>query len=577
MTTLRLPNLLLVLLLGTAALPAGADGVAGPYLAGRVASIDFDYRAAADYFTRSLVADPTNYGVMESAMLSDVGIGDFEQARKLANGLDAAGQKSGLADLVELVSLAKEGKFDVALGDLDKGRSAGPLVDGLFRAWSKVGAGQMSEAIKSFDEVAQQKGLGPFALYHKAIALALVGDFEGADAILSGKAAGQIRATRRSIIAHAEVLSQLERDKDAVAMLDKTVGQRPDDPMIADLRARLVAGETVPFTLVRTPTDGLAEVFLAVASVLAESTAGDAQQGASPVDVLMFARASAYLRPDLTEASLMVAGTLVQQKQYDLAIAAYDQIDPKGPDYIAAQLGRGDALALSDRQDASIAVLQDLSKVAPKRADIWASLGDVARRNERFEEASVAYSQAIDLVGAPAKAQWVLYYARGICFERLKQWDKAEPDFRKALALSPDEPPVLNYLGYSYLEKGTNLTEAVAMIETAAKARPDDGAIADSLGWALYRTGKFPEAEAQMEKAVGLMPIDAVVNDHLGDVYWMVGRKLEADFQWKRALSFKPDSDTDAARIRRKLEVGLDAVLKEESAPQAAAGTNDKG
>lgn len=577
MTSLRLPRLLLALMLGTVALPAGADGVAGPYLAGRVASIDSDYRAAADYFTRALIADPTNYGVMESAMLSNVGIGDFEQARKLANGLDAAGQKSGLADLVELVALAKAGKFDAALGDLDKGRTAGPLVDGLFRAWSKVGTGQMSEATKGFDEVAQQKGLGPFALYHKAIALALVGDFEGADAIFSAKAAGQIRSTRRSIIAHAEVLSQLEREKDAIELLDKTVGQRPDDPMIADLRARLVAGETVPFTLVRSPTDGLAEVFLAVASVMAENMAGDAQQGASPVDVLVYARTAAYLRPDLTEASLIVAGTLVQQKQYDLAIAAYDQIDPKGPDYIAAQLGRGDALAMADRQDASIAVLQDLTKVAPKRADIWAALGDVARRNERFEEASAAYSQAIDLVGAPTKQQWVLFYARGICFERLKQWDKAEPDFRKALALSPDEAAVLNYLGYSYLEIGTNLSEAVTMIETAAKARPDDGAIADSLGWALYRTGKYPEAEAQMEKAVGLMPIDAVVNDHLGDVYWMVGRKLEAAFQWKRALSFKPTVDTDAARIRRKLEVGLDAVLKEEGAPQAAAGTNDKG
>jgi len=576
-TLSRTTGLLLALLLGTVALPAGADGVAGPYLAGQVASIDSDYRAAADYYTRALVADPTNYSVMESAMLADVAIGDFDMARKLANGLDAAGRKSGLADLIELVSLARDGAYDKVLADLDKGRSAGPLADGLFRAWSKVGTGQMADATKSFDTVAAQKGLQAFALYHKSLALASVGDFEGADAILSGAAADQIRTTRRSIIAHAEVLSQLERDKDAVALLDKSFGEKTDDRLIVDLRARLVAGETVPFTLVRSPTDGLAEVMLAVASVLAGNTNADPQQGASAVDVLMFARAASYLRPDLTEARMIAAGTLVQQKQYDLAIDAYDQIDPKGPDFIAAQLGRGDALAMAGRQDAAIAVLQDLTKFAPKRPDIWAALGDVARRNEQFELGASAYSQAIDLLGAPTNAQWFLFYARGICLERLKQWDKAEPDFQKALALSPDEPAVLNYLGYSYLEKGTKLTEAVAMIEKAAKARPDDGAIADSLGWALYRTGKYAEAEVQMERAVGLMPIDAVVNDHLGDVYWMVGRKTEAAFQWKRALSFKPSADTDADRIRRKLEVGLDAVLKEEGATQTAVGTNGKG
>lgn len=576
MTSLRLTTALLTLALAPAG-PVLADGVAGPYLAGRVASINSDYNAAADYFSRSLLADPSNTSIMESAMLAEVGSGAFDKARVLAQGLDQVGVKSGLADLVTLVGLAKDGKFGDALAQLDKGRSAGPLVDGLFRAWAQIGAGQMSEATKAFDAVAQQKGLGPFALYHKALALALVGDFEGADAILSGKAAGPLRATRRSLIAQAEILSQLERDKDALDLLDKTIGPAPNDLVITDLRKRLAAGETVPFSLIRSPADGLAEVFLAVGSVLGESSGNDGQDRSSRVDVLMFARSAVYLRPDLSEAMLMLAANLEAQGQHELAISAYNQIDPAGPDHIAAELGRADALVAEGQLDAATAVLQDLAKAEPTRADVWAALGDIERRNQRFAEGVQAYSKALDLIGAPTKNQWVLLYARGICLERLKQWDKAEPDFRKALSLSPDQPAVLNYLGYSFLEKQTNLDEAVAMIEKAAKAQPDDGAIADSLGWALYRTGKFPEAETQMEKAIALMPNDPVVNDHLGDVYWMVGRKLEAEFQWKRALSFKPDSEEDAKRIRRKIEVGLDAVLKEEGAPAAATATNDNG
>lgn len=578
MTRLRLTTALLTLALALSAMrPALADGVSGPYLAGRVASINSDYRAAADYFTRALVADPSNTALMESALLAEVGVGEMDKARAIAAALDQTGQKNGLADLVTLLGLAKDGKFPEAIAALDKGRSAGLLVDGLFRAWAEVGAGQMSEATKAFDSVAKEKGLGPFALYHKALALASVGDFEGADAILSDQGIGAQVSSRRSLVAHAEVLSQLERDKDALALLDKVAGPAPDDKVLADLRKRLAAGETVPFSLIRSPADGLAEVFLAVGSVLAQNPGGDGQDRGSPVDVLMFARAAVYLRPDLSEAQLMLAGNLESQGQHDLAIAVYNQIDAAGPDHIAAELGRADAMIAAGQPDAATAVLQDLAKAEPKRADVWASLGDVERRNQRFAEAQQAYSQSLALIGEPSANQWVLFYARGICFERLKQWDKAEPDFRKALALSPDQPAVLNYLGYSFLEHKTNLDEAVAMIQKAAKAQPDDGAIADSLGWALYRTGKFADAEKQMEKAIALMPDDPVVNDHLGDVYWMVGRKLEAQFQWKRALSFKPDSEEDAKRIRRKLEVGLDAVLKDEGAPASAAAPNDNG
>lgn len=566
----RLPSLLLALA-GVLGGPVWADGVAGPYLAGRVASIQSDYAAAADYFTRSLAADPGNQEIRANAILAEMGLGEFEKAEVIARAFDGAGGKNGLADLAILAVLAKKGDFAGALTEMDAGRSAGELVDGFLRAWAQLGDGQMSEAAAEFDALTKKREVASLALFHKALALASVGDFEGADAILSGKASGPINATRRSVIAHAQILSQLERNKDAVELITKTMGAAPADPYILGLLADLGAGKVLPFDLIGSPADGIAEVFLAVGSALSEDMA--AGDNSASLDVLMFARTAQYLRPDLSDAALLVAGTLARQGQQDLAISAYGLIAPESPDYLEAELGRADALIATDRTDAAIEVLQQLAKTKPDRVQVWAALGDTLRRNERFEEAVTAYDKALALVKQPQPQHWALFYARAICFERLKDWAKAEPDFRKALDLSPDQPQVLNYLGYSYLEMKVNLDEALSMITRAAKAQPDNGAISDSLGWAYYRLGRYPEAEAEMERAVQLEPVDPVVTDHLGDVYWAVGRKREAEFQWKRALSFKP-TEEDAIRIRRKLEVGLDAVLKEEGAEPLSVTTN---
>jgi Flp pilus assembly protein TadD len=199
------------------------------------------------------------------------------------------------------------------------------------------------------------------------------------------------------------------------------------------------------------------------------------------------------------------------------------------------------------------------------------SLGDVLRGVQKYSGARDAYDKAISMIDEPARNHWFLFYATGICNERLDNWPRAELNFRRALELAPNQPLVLNYLGYSLVEKRQNLTEAQTMIETALAAQPNNGAIADSLGWVLYRLGKFDESVAPMEKAVQLEANDPVVNDHLGDVYWMVGRKREAEFQWRRAISFHPD-EADLARIRRKVEFGLDVILAEEAKMEAQIG-----
>ncbi|MCX8952153.1 tetratricopeptide repeat protein, partial [Ruegeria sp. NA] len=236
----------------------------------------------------------------------------------------------------------------------------------------------------------------------------------------------------------------------------------------------------------------------------------------------------------------------------------------------AAELGRAEILDKSGKTDAAIEVLQNLALQNPDLPSVHVSLADLQRRQENYAAAVASYDTAIALTDSQAGGNWFLHYARGISHERLKQWDQAETDFRRALELNPDQPQVLNYLGYSLVERKEKLDEALDMIQRAVEARPDSGYIVDSLGWVLFRLGRYEEAVEHMERAVELMPVDPVVNDHLGDVYWAVGRAREAEFQWKRALSFVDPEDTDGEadpdRIRRKIEVGLSAVLAEEGA-----------
>jgi len=283
---------------------------------------------------------------------------------------------------------------------------------------------------------------------------------------------------------------------------------------------------------------------------------------------------SQYLRPDQADTLLLCAAILEAQSQHDLAVQSFDQIPQSDPAFVNAELGRADTLIAADRFDDAIDVLKKLAEMEPTRSDVWTALGDALRRQERYGEATAAYDQAIANFSDSQNVLWPVYYTRGITNEREKNWPEAEADFRKALELSPDQPQVLNYLGYSYLEMNINLDEALSMIERAVAARPDSGAIVDSLGWGLYRLGRYEEAVIQMEQAVELLPIDPVINDHLGDVYWAVGRKREAEFQWRRALSFEPETEEEANRIRRKLEVGLDVVLSEEGAEPLALTKN---
>jgi len=541
--------------------PALADGNAGAYLAARQASFASDFEAAADYYTRALLRDPANLSLLENALTSHVALGQADRAVPIARRILQTGAASQIANLVMISDAAARGEWDQILTDLDAGQSVGPLYDGLARAWSYVGLGQMGEALAAFDAVADTQGVQAFGLYHKALALAAVGDFEGADRILSGDdGVAPIRLTRRGVMTYASILAQLDRTDDAIALIDETFSAL--DAELEAYRDALAEGEVVPFDAVTTATDGMAEIAYSIAGALS----GEASDGYT----LIYARVAQILRPDHFDAVMLVAATLESLGRHGLATNAYAAVPPDHPAFYVAELGRAEALKQSGDTDASVEVLQELVQTHGDIPVVHVTLGDTLRRLERFAEATEAYDAAVALIDAPQESHWPVFFARGITHEREDRWTEAEADFRRALELRPDQPQVLNYLGYSLVEKQMSLEEALDMIERAAAAEPESGYIVDSLGWVLYRLGRYDDALVHMERAVELMPIDPVINDHLGDVFWAVGRHREAEFQWHRALSFiDPDQSTDADpdRIRRKLEVGLDAVLAEEGAP----------
>ncbi|WP_299642785.1 tetratricopeptide repeat protein [uncultured Ruegeria sp.] len=556
--------------MSSVAVPAYSESSAGSYLAGRQAIYESDYSAAERYYAQALRFDPQNALLLESVVVARIALGEVARALPVAQQIEKANLPSQAARMVISVNLIAEGKFDELLARDPETQGVGPLVDGLMIAWAYLGQGEMTKAMDQFDSVATQDGLREFALYHKAMALASIGDFEGAEAILADNDGTVARFSRRAALARTEILSQLDRNEDAIQFLDE-VFVAGSDPTIETYLSQLEAGETLPFTHVRSAQDGMAEIFFTVGAALNSEASADY--------VLLYTRLASFLRPDHVDAILLSADLLENLQQYDLAVEAYRLVPADSNDHHAAELGRAEVLDRSGKTDAAVEVLQNLASLNPDLPGVHVALADLQRRQENYAAAVASYDTAIALTDSAAGGNWFLHYARGISHERLKHWDQAEADFRRALELNPDQPQVLNYLGYSLVERKEKLDEALDMIERAVAARPDSGYIVDSLGWVLFRLGRYDEAVEHMERAVELMPVDPVVNDHLGDVYWAVGRAREAEFQWSRALSFidpeDADGEADPDRIRRKIEVGLDAVLAEEgSEPLKVANGN---
>lgn len=553
---MRLKHPLFALAMMAMAVPiaANAEGLAGSYLAGRAAAITGDHAQAAAYFDRALQLDPGNAFLVSNSVFAHASLGQWSEAADVAVGLPEGAEGQELVALVDFVRHVSEGELQAAIDMIDAGNGPGPLADDLTRAWLTFGQGDMSGAVEMFEALASERGLEELAALHLALARAAVGDFEAAHDILSGGTGVQITNTERVVRARAVIMLQLDMRAEALDLLDGYTQAVPDPGLLA-LQARVGSGEDIAYDFVNSAQDGVAEVFFTVAQLLS----GD-RNTTLP---LLMAQAARGIDDDHSDAVVLAGELMRATDQFQLAADTYASVPEGDPNYIEAQMGRAEALEDLGAQEEAVGILSALAETRPDLASVQAAYGDILRRSEQFEDAITAYTAVLDLVDSDLPRYWFIHYARAISFHELDNWDPAEADFRRALELNPEQPNVLNYLGYSLVEQRRSFDEALGMIQRAVAARPDSGYIIDSLGWIYYRLGRYEEAVAPMERAVELEPNDPIVNDHLGDVYWTVGRYREAEFQWHRALSFDPE-DADADRIRRKLEVGLDVVLEEE-------------
>lgn len=551
----------------------GESSFSGAYLAALHAAKTGDVDAAARYFQEALDRDPGNLDLLEQALVYQAAAGRMEEAMALAERLSVFQADNRVAALLLAAKDLKTGDYDALIERVDVSKGGvHPLIGAMFKGWAVFGKGDEAGAEAAFDALGDQPVFRIFSLYHTALARHADNDPERAIAAYE-ELAGALNSapTGRVARAYAAALIDAGRPEDARKVYEAAEALAVGDGALESEIAALDAGAAAAAP-VESPADGAAEALFGLAAAIGSD--GDARLS------LLYSRLAIWLRPDLYEATLLLAELLDAGGQHAAAVRAYEAIPPDSPLIRAAEIGRAESLHRMARNDEAVEALKALTRRAPEATDAHIALGDLLRRTERFSEAAKAYDSAVRLIEADGRSNWALLYQRGIAYERSHEWEKAEADFFAALELQPDQPLVLNYLGYSWLEKGVNLDRAMEMIRKAVDQRPDDGYIVDSLGWGYYLLGDFPNAASELERAVELQPVDPVINDHYGDALWRVGRRMEAEFQWKRALSFDPD-DKVRDRIRRKLDRGLDSVLAEEQATKPAAagapggGAND--
>jgi tetratricopeptide (TPR) repeat protein len=355
------------------------------------------------------------------------------------------------------------------------------------------------------------------------------------------------RVSPRVIEAYGNYLERAGNTTDAHALYEKYLTEPGVAPIVQSGLTRLAQNKK-PAPFIRSAEDGVAEGLFGIAASLSDQSSAEVS--------ILYLRMALYLRPDLALANLLLADRFETLGKFEEAVSIYRDIDKSSPYFpMAATQAAVDETRL-DHKAAAIADLKSLAEAYPNSSENWIALGDAYRDQDNDDQAIAAYDRATKTIGTPQKRDWPLFYARAMAEDRAKHWDKAEVDVNEALKLSPDQPELLNYLGYSWVDRNEKIPEALAMLEKARKLRPYDGYIVDSVGWAYYRLGRYDDAARTLEAAVLLVPGDSTINEHLGDALWKAGRRMDARFQWNHALAFAT-ADTDKAAIEQKIKNGL--------------------
>jgi tetratricopeptide (TPR) repeat protein len=535
----------------------------GSYLAARHASVERDAASAAAFYRSALRSDPKNNELLDRAFISSLADGDIDEAVKLADRILTLDKANRVARLVVGVRDLKMKKYATAQLNINQS-IRGPITDlvaTLLSGWASYGAGDGKAAVAGIDKLTGPEWYPIFKDLHAGMILELSGKEKDAGARYE-------RAYKLddSMLRITEAYGRwMSRNKDAAAAtgiyeaFDKKL---PRHPLVQEGLRETRAGKKMP-PLVDSAQAGAAEALYGIGATLTRRGGEDL--------ALVYLQLALYLQPNHPLALLSLADLYESVKKPQMAIKVYERMPASSPLKRNAQIQLATDLDSADRSDEAIKILKEVTTEDPKDIEAIMALGNVERGRKKFSDCATTYSKALEVMPAATdKNTWVTYYYRGICEERSKQWSKAEADMRKALDLQPEQPHVLNYLGYSWIDQGINLDEGMKMIKRAVDQRPDDGYIVDSLGWAYYRIGNYEDAVKNLERAIDLKPEDPTINDHLGDAYWRIGRTLEAKFQWAHARDLKPEAE-ELPKIEAKIENGLP-----EDANSSAASADKK-
>jgi len=535
--------------LDTTLMPVASSS--GAYLAAQAAIMERDMGAASDYLLVALASDSDNKDLLRRTHFALVSSGRIPEALPIARKLMIGEGIDQFSPLTLAADALDRDAFDDAEDALIRLPINGynTILVPLLEAWVAAARGDFDGALAAIGPTDAGDGFDALRAYHVGLIEDLAGRADAAEVAFERSMAGQVGGAYRVVLAYGAFLERQGKIDAARAVYSNFLTANPDSLWLDAALARLDAGGAPP-ERINEARGGASEALFAVAS--------SAQQNDGPEIGLAYGQLAAYLVPENDVVALLIGDIFEAQGKNDDAVDAYRRINASSPLHWSARLRIALNLDDAGHVDQAIAILRQMVEEKTERADSLVMLGDILRFHERWAEAVDAYDLAFERMAGAAENNWSLRYVRGIALERSGDWDRAEADFVAALEIQPEHPFVLNYLGYTWVDRGENLDEALGMIERAVNQRPTDGFIIDSLGWAYYRLGRYEEAVAQLERAVEYEPGDAVINDHLGDALWQVGRHAEARFQWRRSASLSGDDAALTATIQSKLQSGLE-------------------
>ncbi len=527
---------------------SGDQSFSGSYLAGRSATKLRDNALASGYFTEALKADADNPQLVEKVFLLELSAGNMTSAEEYATRVLGFNSQQRMARIVLGLRDFRSRHYEDARRNFQAAAytPVGELTSALLTAWAHAGEGELNLALKALDRLDSNESFANFKSFHSGLIADYLGNAIRAEASYK-KAYDEAGTSLRVVQAYSNFLERNGRPAEARKIYQTFIDGGDDNPLIA-ASLESAARNLKPPAFIATPGAGAAEAMFSLATSMTDEQSIDV--------ALLYIQLALSFNADRPVMLTLLADIYSDMRRYGEAVIAYGQVPESSPLRINADMEVAVNLQRLERKDEALAKLSGLIARDPRNYDATVTLGNIYRNNEDYANAARTYDQAIALITTPLQGNWRVYYYSGISHERLKQWDAAEKLFRRALELSPEEAMVLNYLGYSMIEKKTNLTEALGMVKKAVELRPNDGYIIDSLGWAYFQLADYEQAVVHVERAVELLPADPIIAEHLGDAYWRVGRRLEAKFQWQHAKDNKPEP-LDLTRIEGKIKDGL--------------------